>query len=103
LSESLAMTDRLNAAVKTVIDGGSAEKLNESIAEVKAALDMRDVDNLSVWCAVCQKEMELITGPNIVKGWYRCDRDQAFPHAVVISEQAAGAATAESKKEDGAK
>ena len=48
---------------------------------------LSSVDNLEVWCAVCQKTMRLITGPNYVKGWYACEPQDSpcASHAVVIS------------------
>ena len=29
-------------------------------------------DPLEVYCALCQKDMRLVTGPNVAKGWYQC-------------------------------
>ena len=57
---------------------GALEALPSKSAEKAPA-----VDNLSVWCALCQETMSLVTGANVVDGWYACEKGD---HAVVISE-----------------
>jgi hypothetical protein len=65
------------------------EQLDPIIRALESQKDIReqveaDVDNLSVWCAICQKPMNLVSDPDsdIVKGWYTCGDDG---HDVLIS------------------